>query len=109
MGGGSTIHEYAEARGSGVPSRPAHNGGLYTGAPFQRGGGWANVPIAPESDTFVQRGLTMGNTPPPGATSQLVRITVPAGSEPARGFVTDDRLGMRFPSSPDARGSRPGR
>jgi hypothetical protein len=92
----TVIHEYAEARGSGIPASEV-NGGLYTGAPFARGAGWANVPIAPDSTAFVQRGLQMGNAPPPGATVQLVQSPRPGSTLIAPdGLTKDDRLNMLF-------------
>ena len=65
------MREYAEARIGTMPPR-ALNGGLYTGQAFDKHSSWGNVPIVPETNNYITYGLSIGNTPPPGAQSQTI-------------------------------------
>lgn len=47
---------------------PPLNGGLYTGEPFQKQAGWANVPIVPTVENLVYNNLRSADPPPYGIT-----------------------------------------
>jgi hypothetical protein len=68
------------------PPPPSLNGGLYTGAPFQKGAPWGNVPVAPDAGVYNFTNL------PPSAPA-LARYMLPGG-----GF----RPGNSSPMIPEA-------
>ncbi len=43
---------------------PAHNGGLYTGEPFEEGASWRNFPVRPEAVNVIYNNLRNMNVPP---------------------------------------------
>lgn len=43
---------------------PSLNGGLFSGEPFQKGAGWANVPIVPDSGYMIHYALESAGAPP---------------------------------------------
>lgn len=45
---------------------PRLNGGWFTGEPFRKGAGWADVPVRPESGSMMSDTLLSAH-PPPGA------------------------------------------
>ena len=49
------------------PPAPSLNGGLYTGEPFQRGAGWANVPATPDAGYLNLVNLQSAGPAPYGA------------------------------------------
>lgn len=42
---------------------PSHNGGLYTGEPFN--GPWGNVPVVPDAVSLTNKTLKLASPPPP--------------------------------------------
>ena len=46
---------------------PPHNGGLYSGAPFN--GPWGNIPVSPTTDSMINKNL-VSSKPPPRSTTQ---------------------------------------
>jgi hypothetical protein len=90
------MYEYAEARVGSIPPR-ALNGGLYTGEAFQRDGGWGNVPIVPDTNNYIRTGLTIGNTPPPGARSQTIADRASSKHQQNAPTVYINDLDMSFP------------
>lgn len=48
---------------------PPHNGGLYTGEPFNKGAPWANIPNIPDVQYLTNVTLKSAN-PPPQAINQ---------------------------------------
>lgn len=88
---------YAQAPGP-TPAPPRMlNGGLYTGAPFLKGAAWANVPMEPDSNVYIQRGLALGHTAPPGAVAQTVSARAGSTPAPAVDTVVNEVLEMAFP------------
>lgn len=61
------------------PPAPSHNGGLYTGAPFQTGAAWRNFPVVPDGVYMTSINLKSAN-PPPGATSQFAGSVRPGNN-----------------------------
>jgi hypothetical protein len=47
-----------------LPTSPALNGGLYTGAPFLDGAPWRNYPARPETGNMIYNNLRKMNVPP---------------------------------------------
>jgi hypothetical protein len=43
---------------------PKLNGGLYTGEAFEKNAPWGNVPIKPETGTYINQALKSANPPP---------------------------------------------
>jgi hypothetical protein len=88
---------YAQAPGHTTPPPRALNGGLYTGAPFLARSGWGNVPLEPDSNVYIRKGLTIGHTAPPGASSQAVSKRPGSSVCPATETVVNRTLEMEFP------------
>jgi hypothetical protein len=87
---------YAQAPGP-TPAPPrALNGGLYTGASFAPRAPWANVPLEPDSNVYIQKGLTMGHVPPPGARAQTMSSRASSTPAHADDSVVDNVLEMAF-------------
>lgn len=55
------------------------NGGWFTGEPFRKGAGWADVPVLPEAGYMISTNLKSAD-PPPGATSQYVGVPRPGNN-----------------------------
>lgn len=45
------------------PPKPSHNGGLYTGEPFQPNAPWGNVPVVPDAGYMIHYNLRSANPP----------------------------------------------
>lgn len=84
---------YAQAPGPTRPPSRALNGGLYTGAPFSTGAPWANVPLEPDSNVYIQKGSAES---PPGARGQTMSSRPGSTTARAVDTVVNDVLEMAF-------------
>jgi hypothetical protein len=83
-----------------VPPPPrAHNGGLYTGEPFQKDAPWANVPVIPDVDYMTHVNLRSAN-PPPQALYQYQGNTRPGNNYQANTGLTPYVDSERFDGKP---------
>lgn len=64
------------------PPPPQYNGGLFVGEPFKPNAPWANVPIPPDVNEMVAKGLINGVYAPgynrPGNNSQGIFTVTPS-------------------------------
>ena len=93
---------YAEARAGTIPER-ALNGGLYTGQAFEAGSPWGNVPIVPDSNNYITKGLTLGHGPPPGVETQTFNGRPGSSHEPESNMRYVKVLNMVFPDTCNGR------